>query len=128
MSLVEIDLLRVGEPMEMTPRPEEAYRIVVAVPWERRLARLYAFSLREPLPEIHVPLRQGEPEAVLSLGKLLGERYDAARYDLRLDYRQPVPEPPLPPEDAAWVEALLREKGFRPPAEDGREQAAPDNP
>ena len=30
-----------------------------------------------------------------------------ARYDLRVDYRQP-PMPPLAPENAAWAAAVLR--------------------
>jgi hypothetical protein len=107
-SLVEIDLLREGEPMPLRPVPTALYRIVVAPSWERWRARLWAFGLRSLLPDVPVPLREREKEAVVPLGKLLAELYDRARYDLRLDYRQPPPEPPLSPEDTNWVAAVLR--------------------
>jgi Protein of unknown function (DUF4058) len=111
-NLVEIDLLRGGKPMEMQPPPQGDYRILVRAGWDRPQARLYACSVRQALPEVPVPLRRGEPEARLPLGKLLADIYARAHYDLRLDYRQP-PEPPLSPPDAAWADALLRAKGLR---------------
>jgi hypothetical protein len=111
-NLVEIDLLRAGEPMEMQPLSKSDYRILVRAGWERPRARLYAFSVREAIPEVPVPLQRGEKEVVLAVGKLLSEIYDRARYDIRLNYRQP-PEPPLAPEDAAWADELLRAKGLR---------------
>jgi hypothetical protein len=62
-SLVEIDLLRAGAPMEMTAQPAEAYRVLVARPWERPAGQLWAVNVRDLLPEVPVPLRGGEPEA-----------------------------------------------------------------
>lgn len=109
-SLVEIDLLRAGEPMAMEPQPETDYRVLVGRGWERPMARLYAFGLRQALPVVAVPLSEEEQEAQLPLEQLFAELYDEARYDLRLDYRPAPPEPPLSPEDAAWVGELLREK------------------
>jgi len=111
-SLVEIDLLRAGEPMEMEPAPEADYRILVRPGWVRTQARLYAFGVREPIPEISVPLREGDKEARLALGELLSEVYDRARYTFRLDYRRP-PAPPLSPTDAEWANQWLRAKGLR---------------
>jgi hypothetical protein len=111
-NLVEIDLLRGGKPMEMQPLPQGDYRMLVRAGWERPQARLYACSVRQALPQVPVPLRRGEPEARLPLGVLLADIYARARYDLRLDYRQP-PEPPLSPRDAAWADALLPGKGLR---------------
>jgi hypothetical protein len=108
-SLVEIDLLRVGEPMPMKPVPKSYYRILVRRGWEGNKGTLYAFGLRHPIPEIPVPLRQGEKEAKLNLNPLLSDIYDRARYHLRLNYRQP-PDPPLPPDDLAWVQKILKEK------------------
>lgn len=104
-SFVEIDFLRAGEPMAMKPLPMSDYRILVRAGWEGYRARLYAFSVRQPIPEVPVPLRYGEKEARLALGRLLGEIYDRARYDLSVEYRQP-PEPPLSPEDALWAEVM----------------------
>jgi hypothetical protein len=113
-NFVEIDLLRYGPPMEMEPAPPSAYRIVVSPAWERPAARLYRFDFRSPIPVIPVPLRQSEDEVTLSIGELLPGIYDRALYELDLDYAQDPPDPPLSPEDAAWIDALLREKGLRP--------------
>lgn len=109
--LVEIDLLRAGQPMEMAPAPAAGYRVLVSREWDRPQAALYAFTLREPLPTLPVPLRRGEPEPLLSLAPLLAGVYDRARYDLSLDYRAAPPEPSLSAEDAAWVDQLLRAEG-----------------
>lgn len=109
-SLVEIDLLRAGESMDIRPRPTSHYSILVSQGWERPKARLYSFSIREPVPPVMVPLRRSESGALLRLGDLLIQVYERARYDLRVDYRLPPPDPPLSPEDSAWVQALLREK------------------
>jgi hypothetical protein len=43
----------------------------------------------------------------------LDEVYDRARYLRRVRYEAEPPEPPLAPEAAAWVDALLRENGQR---------------
>ena len=94
-NLVEIDLLRTGEPMDMHPRPTTDYRILVSPGWERPNARLYAFGIRQAMPLASVPLRRTEAEAQLVLGELLAQVYDRARYDLRVDYRAAPPEPAL---------------------------------
>ena len=111
-SLVEVDLLRVGEPMDMEPMPRSDYRILVRRGWEGNIGWLYAFGIRQPIPDVTVPLRRGEMEVEMRLGVLLNDVYDRARYGLRLDYTQPL-EPPLCEDDAVWVDRLLREKGLR---------------
>jgi hypothetical protein len=112
-NLVEIDLLRAGEPMAMEPPPESDYRIMVARGWESPRGWECPFELRDPVPVVKVPLREAEPGARLALGELLNEIYDRARYDLRLDYRLPPPEPALSDEESAWVDVLLRTQGLR---------------
>jgi hypothetical protein len=113
MSLAEIDLLRAGEPMEMEPTPVADYRILVRAGWERPRASLYAFSLRQAIPEMPVPLRRSEATAVLALGPLLAEVYERARYDLSFDYRESPPEPSLSPDDASWLDQCLRAQELR---------------
>jgi hypothetical protein len=112
-SLVEIDLLRAGPPMEMQPTPASDYRILILQGWEYPRAQLLAFHLPQPIPELPVPLREGETAVSLPLGQLLSEVYDRARYARRLRYAEPPPEPSLSPELAAWLDALLRERGYR---------------
>lgn len=112
-SLIEIDLLRAGEPMRMEPLPASDYRILVSRGWEHPEASLHPFGVREPIPAVSVPLQWNEQEVSLSVGELLAQVYDRARYDLRVNYKVPPPEPALSAENAAWMETLLREKGLR---------------
>jgi hypothetical protein len=112
-SLVEIDLLRGGEPMEMEPLPESDYRIIVSPGWERPWSRLHTFGIRHSIPDVSVPLRHGELEPALFLGNLLAGLYDRARYELSIDYRLPPPDPSLSPDDDSWMNELLRESKRR---------------
>ena len=111
-SLVEIDLLRGWEPLPMGPIPASHYRILVSRGWERPRAQLYPFNVNEPIPEVPIPLRQGEQEPLLALGALLAQVYDQVRYDLRIDYTT-APEPALDPVVGAWAYELLRKAGRR---------------
>jgi len=106
-NLVEIDLLRAGKPMPtIGPDVESDYRILISPGWRRPHARLHAFGLRQPIPEISIPLQQGEDEPTLALNDVLHSLYKRARFDLRLDYNEP-PIPPLANEDAAWAQGLV---------------------
>ena len=113
-NLVEIDLLRTGRPMAVVgPDVESNYRILVAPGWRRPHARMHAFSLRQPIPEISIPLQKGEDEPTLALDDLLHSLYKRARFDLRLDYNEP-PVPPLAAADAVWAQELIAQ--WSPPA------------
>lgn len=50
---------------------------------------------------------------VLDIQAVFTRCYDAARYDLNADYRQPPPVA-LAPAEAAWLEQHLAEQGLRP--------------
>ena len=107
-SLIEIDLLRAGEPMTVVGRQAQSdYRILVSRGWQRPRAQLYAFNLRQPIPQFPLPLLPGEAEPPVDLNTVLHELYDRARFDLRLDYDEP-PVPPLRAEDAEWARTLPR--------------------
>ena len=102
-SLVEIDLLRGGDPMPMLgPRIQSDYRMLVGRGWRRPKAELIAFGVRDTLPSLTVPLRRNDPEPRIDLGRVLHALYDRASYDLRINYRVP-PVPPLEGDDAAWA-------------------------
>jgi hypothetical protein len=105
-NLVEIDLLRDGRPLEVIgPEIRSDYRILVAPGWRRPRAEVHAFSLRQPIPEIAVPLLPGEEQPILPLNQVFHALYRRARFDLRLDYSQP-PVPPLDEADAVWAASL----------------------
>jgi hypothetical protein len=117
-NLVEIDLLRGGEPLPVRLRdapdapPPGDYRILIARADRRPAADLHAFGLRDAIPAFALPLRARTAGIRIELRGLLDTVYDRSRYAQRIDYRTP-PVPPLDVENAAWADALLREKGLR---------------
>ncbi len=110
---IEIDLLRAGEPSVTRPSLQPCdYRLLVSRGNDRDRARGWPVSVRQSFPVIGIPLKGKDPDVPLDLGTVLNVAYDAASYDLSIDYRKP-PVPPLNPDDAKWANALLREKGLR---------------
>ena len=124
-NLVEIDLLRDGDRVYPTldlkriveglsPRPD--YLATVNRYWRRvggvMGVQLFPIVLREPLPCIAVPLKEGERDVPLDLQHAFRHAYDGGPY-LRgaVDYAL-TPEPPLDEPDAAWALARLRESGL----------------
>lgn len=111
--LVEIDLIRAGESMPILGNGSvSAYRILVSRGNCRPNATLYAFGVRQPVPSFSLPLKPGDQEPTVDVGRILHELYDRAGYDLRIDY-QGDPDPPLPSAEAAWTDQLLRQKNLR---------------
>ena len=117
VSLVEIDLLRAGRrilavpPARVPPSHRTPYAVCVSRAQRPGTFELYRAPLREPLPAIAVPLRDGDPDAPLDLQALIDRSYENGRYD-DIDYGR-EPDPPLDPEDAAWTAELLKAKGLR---------------
>jgi hypothetical protein len=111
--LVEIDLMRAGEPMPIMGNDSTSdYRILVSRGDCRPDATLYVFGVRQSIPLFPLPLKPADQEPVVDLGRLLHDLYDQASYDLRLDYTG-EPDPPLPEAEAAWANQLLRQQGLR---------------
>lgn len=106
--LVEIDLLRGGKLFPIEGRGEYwgDYRILICRGNQRPVADLYAFSLRQPIPSIPIPLLCGEAEPILELQQLLNYVYERGRYYLAIDYTQPL-QPALSEENIAWMQTLL---------------------
>jgi len=104
-NLVEIDLLRTGEPQPMAGGVASDYRILVSRANRRPAAELYPFNLREPLPRFLLPLRPEDQEAVVDLKEVLEQVYQEAALDLAINYTQP-PVPPISDHDFAWIQSL----------------------
>ena len=106
-NLIEVDLLRAGEPMPVVGPPFVSdYRILVSRGSRRPHAQLYAWSVRQKIPTFVLPLLKGDAEPIVDLGAVLHALYHRARFDLRLDYAQP-PVPPLAEDDTAWARTLV---------------------
>lgn len=111
--LVEIDLLRAGEPMPILSNGSQgSYQILVSRGAVRPQADLYSFSLQERIPSFSLPLRPEDAEPLVDLQSVLNGVYDRAAYDLAIAYDQ-EPVPPLAEADTAWAEALLHKQGLR---------------
>jgi hypothetical protein len=117
VNLVEIDLLRFGPHVlavpELAARERGTYDYLTCVNRAEGLRdayELYPRRLRERLPRIRIPLADGDPDVALDVQAVLAQTYDAGSYRDRIDYTLPC-EPPLNPDDRAWVESLLTRDG-----------------
>ncbi len=108
VNLVEIDLLRRGPRLPLGNHPPEPsdYYVMVCRAWEYPKAGFWAFSIRDDLPEILVPLTYDTPDVALPLRPCLDRVYDESRYKWELHYDRPL-LPPVRKQDAAWVRTIL---------------------
>lgn len=110
-SLVELDLLRAGEAMPLLGDVVPTlYRILVSASHQRPQADLYGFGLRQPLPEIAIPLKPDDGAIALSLQPIFDGVYDRSRYRNRIDYSRLPPGPTLTKHDQSWLVEYLQEK------------------
>lgn len=116
--LVEIDLLRAGEPVicatpgKLLVLEQFDYVGAVSRASDRESVELYPVTMRQRLPRMRIPLRDPDPDIVLDLPAVFATAYDNGAYAVRVDYRED-PVPPFRRSDEAWADALLREAGFR---------------
>jgi hypothetical protein len=114
ISVVEIDLLRVGEhligvPLEgLESQLNTPYKCAVRRGGELAGAEVeyYPLPLRARLSRIHLPLRPADADIVLDLQLPIDESYKRGRYATQIDYDQ-APQPPLSAADAAWAAELI---------------------
>lgn len=108
-NLVEIDLLRDGERLPFgRPKPPPAdYYALVSRADRFPKASVCAWTVRDPLPVLPVPLEPADGEIPLDLRWALDRAYEDAGYESRLDYTAP-PVESLRALDAAWAADLLK--------------------
>jgi hypothetical protein len=111
--LLEIDLLRRGEHTVCLPKStlkdlgEYDYLVTLANAEDREKIYFWRLSLRNPLPTLSLPLTSDVASVPLDLQAALNQCWATSRYAQTLDYSLLL-EPPLSPEDAAWVRERLR--------------------
>jgi len=121
-SLIELDLLRGGQPLiggplvieaaaGLEPRPD--YLVAVNRAWQRGAElqyQLFPVRLEESLPCIPVPLREGQAETPLDLQYVFQRAYDSGPYARgAVDYDQP-PDPPVRLELTGWLKDCLERR------------------
>ncbi len=111
--LVEIDLLREGDPVFPIPAwrlqeiPPYDYLICVHR-WPRRSRfELYPRQLRQRLPRMAIPLSAPDPDVMLDMQAAVEQVYQDGRYQWRLKYVEPC-RPSLSTEDQTWADEILR--------------------
>jgi hypothetical protein len=113
VNLVEVDLLRGGHRMPMMdPWPDSPYTIMVSRA-KQQLCRVWRAHFRAPLPTIAVPLAKADPDIQLDIQPMIAEIYQRFRYERSIDYDKSL-NPPLGPEDAAWLKKRLQGRRVEP--------------
>jgi Protein of unknown function (DUF4058) len=107
--LVELDMLVGGRRLEMDPElpPADFYAFVSRAEL-RPKSEVYAWSIRQPVPRIPIPLLAPDPDIILDLPSLFALGYERGRYARALDYAAPL-DLPLAPADRTWAEELAKQ-------------------
>ncbi|MUH01561.1 DUF4058 family protein [Scytonema sp. UIC 10036] len=101
--LVEIDLLRDGEPLPFLSNTTSHYRILVSRSDTRPTADLYPFNLGDRIPPFELPVRSEDTAPVVELQKLVDELYEQLGYDYFINYSAPPPPPWSESEVVKWL-------------------------
>jgi len=118
VNLIEIDLLAEGDltvaisEEGLASLPPHRYLVSVKRGPDRYRFEVYPIPLARRLPHFRVPLREPDPDVALNLQAVLTQCYDNGGYADFVDYRRQPPAA-LSPEEAAWVDGLLKGKGLR---------------
>ena len=119
-SLIEIDLLRGGMRAIESPNLEDlvpdlggepsSYFVLVNRGWRRggrgATYQMFSIGLRDVLPCIPVPLKEGETEPVIDLQYVFNRVYDGGPYARGAVDDTAPPDPPMNPKDAIWASTL----------------------
>jgi hypothetical protein len=105
--LVELDLLRGGDRLPMDGAvPAGDYYAIISRGDQRPRADVFAWTLRDPMPDIPIPLLPGDGDAMVSLAETFSAVYNRAAYELSLDYNADI-LPATTEADAVWARGLL---------------------
>ena len=78
---------------------------------DQNALQVWPVGLDEHLPTVAVPLREPDPDVPLDLSSVLATVYDAAAYDLSVDYTQIPPPPSFDEASTTWIGQLLADYG-----------------
>jgi hypothetical protein len=105
---IEIDLLRDGKStFDRDILPAHHYAVHVSRVEMRPKAKFWPILLKQRLPVIDIPLKKGDPDALLDLQAVFNTAYEFGAYDLAIDYGKP-PKLPLPRIIQKWAADVCR--------------------
>ena len=103
MHLIELDLLVRGKRLPMrAPLPQGDYYAFVTQWRSRPDCEVYAWTVREPLPVIRIPLDAPDPDLVFDLQPFFAGVFERGFYERYLDYNEPL-EAPLSEDNREWA-------------------------
>lgn len=101
--LVELDLLRGGQRLPaLKPLPPGDYYAFIAHRERRPNCNVYAWSVRQPLPLLPIPLNPPDHDIIIDLGAVYNQAYERGRYSRRLKHFE-TPSVPLTDDDLPWA-------------------------
>ena len=104
--LLEIDLLRHGERIELLGEPPPAtYYAYLSRVQRRPYTQVWPIGLHQSLPILPVPLLPPDSDVPLNLQVALNTCYDQGGYEGILDYTTPLPK--FKSDDQAWIADIL---------------------
>ena len=107
INFVELDLMVGGRRLPMQqPLPAGDFYAFVTRRDRYPESAVYAWTLRDPLPTLPVPLREFDGDVPLDLAAVFRTTYDRGRYPLLLSYGEPLGRP-FDDADRAWAADLL---------------------
>ena len=116
---VEIDLLRGGTHTTAIPlrklqaiAPHYDYHVCVSIVSEKNQFFIKTFTMLDRLPTVVIPLDPGVDPIKVDLQPLFDRAYQSGRYQKQARYANRDCVPPLTPDQQAWAEGILREKGL----------------
>jgi hypothetical protein len=116
-NLVEIDLLRNGEPtVRVTAEKLQSLRpwhYIVAITrrWPSR-EEVYAIPLTRRLPRVAIPLAADDRDVTLDLQTVYTRCWNEGPYPELLHYTEPPPGP-MSPDEILWCQQILTEAALR---------------
>jgi hypothetical protein len=106
--LVELDLLLGGRRLPLRdPLPPGDFFVLVARADRRPDCDVYAWTVRQPLPTIPLPLLPEDGEVSMDLAAVFATAYERGRCARSVDYDVPPPAL-LGPDTMAWVRESVR--------------------
>jgi hypothetical protein len=108
--LVELDLLLGGQRLPLAePLPEGDYYVLVSRSDQRPACEVYAWTLREPLPTMPIPLKSPDADVFVELQAVFRQTFQRGRYGRSLRYDRP-PLAPMKDEDRTWAMRQVSKK------------------
>lgn len=112
VNVVDIDLLTAGERVvKSSAAPRGDYYVFIARPERSETVDVYAWSIRQPLPRIPIPLRPPDADVFLDLAAAFELTYRRGRYGSLLPYDHDLACVQLSEDDRGWAKSLSPRRG-----------------